>query len=68
LLAAKRNPMIDQESERAVNGWLRLGDRFVGRTPIEGHCERCGRVGYLSVVERDRLCARCHLDGEANDS
>ena len=57
--------MIDKESERAVIGWLRLGDRVAGRKPIDGHCDCCGRMGYLSLVESRRLCAGCYLDGEA---
>lgn len=61
--------MIDKEPETAVSGWLRLGDRFAGRKPIEGRCDRCGRMGYLSVVLKERLCARCSLDGRtAEDS
>ena len=55
--------MIDNESERAVNGWLRLGDRVAGRKPIDGRCDRCGGMGYLSLVANERLCARCYLDG-----
>lgn len=57
--------MIDKESERAVNSWLRLGDRLTGRKPIEGRCDRCGETGYLSVIEKERLCAGCYLDGQA---
>ena len=45
--------MIDKESERAVISWLRLGDRVVGRKPIEGRCDRCAGFGYLSVVGDD---------------
>jgi hypothetical protein len=59
--------MIDKESERAVTGWLRLGDRVAGRKPIDGRCDRCGGAGYLSLIDRERLCARCHLDGAARD-
>jgi hypothetical protein len=57
--------MIDKESERAVTSWLRLGDRVVGRKPIEGRCDRCAGFGYLSVVGDESLCARCCLDGES---
>jgi hypothetical protein len=55
--------MIDKESERAVTGWLRLGDRVAGRKPIDGRCDRCGGTGYLSLVDRERLCAQCLLNG-----
>jgi hypothetical protein len=57
--------VIDKEAERAVTGWLRLGDRVMGRTPLEGRCDCCGGSGYLSLVDKQRLCARCYLDGEA---
>ena len=60
--------MIDQESERAVNAWLRLGDRVAGRKPIDGRCERCGGAGYLSLVKGQRLCARCYLDADTVNS
>jgi hypothetical protein len=58
--------MIDNESERAVSGWLRLGDRVAGRKPIDGRCDHCGGMGYLSLVHNERLCARCYLDGTAD--
>ena len=57
--------MIDKESETAVTGWLRLGDRLTGRKPVDGRCDRCGGTGYLSLIDSERLCARCYLDGEA---
>ena len=60
--------MIDRESEVAVIRWLSLGDRITGRKPIEGRCDRCGGTGYLSLVESERLCARCYLDGGGPDS
>jgi hypothetical protein len=53
--------MIDLESERAVTGWLRLGDRLTGRKPVQGRCERCGESRYLTEVDMRRLCARCSL-------
>jgi hypothetical protein len=58
--------MIDKESERAVTGWLRLGDRVAGRKAIDGCCGRCGEMGYLTLVDSERLCARCYLDRAAN--
>jgi hypothetical protein len=49
--------MIDREAERAVTGWLRLGDRVTGRKPLDGCCEARGRTGYLSLIGTARLCA-----------
>ncbi|MDP9276524.1 MAG: hypothetical protein M3O99_13140 [Chloroflexota bacterium] len=60
--------MNDKDAERAVTGWLRLGDRVAGRTPIDGRCDRCAGTGYLSLVENERLCARCYLEGTTADS
>jgi hypothetical protein len=59
-----RNLMIDKDAERTVTGWLRLGDRFTGRKPVEGRCDRCGETGYLTDVAKQRLCARCYLEGD----
>jgi hypothetical protein len=60
--------MIDTEAERAVTTWLRLGDRVVGRKPLDGLCDCCGRTGYVSLVADERLCARCCLEGKAKAS
>ena len=57
--------MIDKESERTVTGWLRLGDRLTGRTPVEGHCDRCDGTAYLTDAGKERLCTRYCLEGEA---
>jgi len=57
--------MIDKEAEQTVSGWLRLGDSLTGRTPVEGNCDRCGGTGYLTELEKQRLCARCCLEGKA---
>jgi len=57
--------MIDQESERTVSGWLRLGDRLTGRKAVEGRCDRCGETRYLAEGDRERICAACYLEGEA---
>ncbi len=56
--------MIDKESERTVSGWLRLGDRLTGRASVEGLCDGCGGTGYLSEVDKQRLCAGCYLEGK----
>ena len=57
--------MIDKDSERTVSVWLRLGDSLTGRTPVEGRCDGCGGTGYLTELEKQRLCARCCLEGKA---
>jgi len=57
--------MIDKESERKVTSWLRLGDRLTGRKAIEGRCDRCGGIGYLSVIGNQPLCAKCGLERAA---
>jgi hypothetical protein len=60
--------VIDEESARAITGWLRLGDRAVGRESIEGRCDQCGGTGYLSHDAQRRVCARCYLEGAAAKS
>jgi hypothetical protein len=60
--------VIDEESARAITGWLRLGDKAAGRESIEGRCEQCGGTGYLSHDAKRRVCARCYLDGAAANS
>ena len=57
--------VIDQESERTVSGWLRWGDRLIGRKPLEGRCDRCGETRYLTAFDSERLCTACYLAGEA---
>ena len=66
--AATHKSVIDKESERAVTGWLRLGDRMTGRKPVEGNCDRCHQIGYLSEADSERICASCCLEGEAKAS
>jgi len=56
--------VIDKDSERTVSGWLRLGDRLTGRTPVEGRCDRCGTAAYLSEFGKQSLCPRCGLEGK----
>jgi ribosomal protein S27AE len=58
--------VIDRESERVVSGWVRLGDRVVGRKTEEGRCDRCGSVGQIAQENGRRLCARCHLEGASS--
>jgi protein-arginine kinase activator protein McsA len=56
--------MIDRDSERAVAGWVRLGDTVVGRKTEEGRCDQCGRTVEVSKDDGRQLCARCFLEGE----
>ena len=57
--------MIDEQTERAVEQWVRLGDRLIDtRTPGEQApaCTRCGS-GYRVLGEgQQALCARCYLE------
>jgi len=64
-MCAVTQVMIDKEAEQTVSGWLRLGDRVTGRESVEGRCDRCGAMGYLTELEKQRLCARCCLEGKA---
>jgi hypothetical protein len=59
--------VIDREVTRAVEGWLRIGDAAAGQEPIEGRCDRCRRLAYLSRQDGKRLCARCCLEGPAEE-
>ncbi len=58
--------MIDKESKRTLTGWLRMGDRVAGRKPVEGICDRCHEMGYLSPVANEKLCASCYLENAAS--
>ena len=60
--------MVDKEAARTVTGWLRLADRVAGVKAVEGRCDRCGATGYLSQTNKERLCAGCYLDGDAETS
>jgi hypothetical protein len=58
-----RESVIDDESERAVSRWVRLGDQVSGRpAPDAGaECARCGSTH--EVLDREQaLCARCYLE------
>ena len=56
--------MIDEETERAVESWVRLGDQVVDGAPAadEGECIRCGSRDRVLGQEDDALCARCYLE------
>ncbi|HEY6957747.1 MAG TPA: hypothetical protein VI814_02885 [Candidatus Limnocylindria bacterium] len=61
--------MIDEETERTVEQWVRLGDRLIeGRAPDdrEPTCVRCGSRYHVLGEGEQPLCARCYLErGEA---
>jgi protein-arginine kinase activator protein McsA len=58
--------VIDEESERAVARWVRLGDQLAGQpstaTDDRPMCARCGTS--FRVLDRGQraLCARCYLE------
>jgi hypothetical protein len=56
--------MIDRETERAVAGWVRLGDQLAKRrTSDEGAaCARCGSKDLVLAPGGEALCARCYLE------
>ena len=56
--------MIDDESERAVSRWVRLGNEVVGRPapaePVE--CEACGSTDLVLDRDEHPVCAHCYLE------
>jgi hypothetical protein len=56
--------MIDLETERAVERWVRLGDEVSGRNVADDRatCARCGSRDRVLGREKDALCARCYLE------
>ena len=57
--------MIDEESERAVARWVRLGDQVAGSAPAIEERPFCGRCGTkIRVLDgsEQALCARCYLE------
>ncbi len=56
--------MIDEETERAVAGWVRLGDDLAGRRGTEERtrCARCGSTQRLLGRGPAALCAHCYLE------
>jgi hypothetical protein len=59
--------VIDDESERAVSRWVRLGDQVSGRpTPDDRtECARCGSTDKVLDRGEQALCARCYLESGA---
>ena len=56
--------MIDEESERAVERWVRLGDEASGRTKPDDKatCARCGSIQHVLDRGQQALCAHCYLE------
>ena len=56
--------MIDQETERAVERWVRLGDQLSGRETADDRsaCARCGGREHLLDRGEGAYCARCYLE------
>jgi hypothetical protein len=56
--------MIDEETERAVAGWVKLGDQVVGAdtSPQSEACARCGSKDRVLGRGNEPLCARCYLE------
>ena len=61
--------MIDEESERAVERWVRLGDQASGRAePDEkATCARCGSTQHVLDRGEQALCAHCYLESGVPD-
>jgi hypothetical protein len=56
--------VIDDESERAVSRWVRLGDQVTGR-PLpddQAQCESCGTTDNVLDHDEHALCAHCYLE------
>jgi hypothetical protein len=67
----ERESMIDEETERAVAGWVRLGDRMTDRRALDdrARCSRCGSVNRVLGRGPHVLCAHCYLErGEEDGS
>lgn len=56
--------VIDEETERAVAGWVRLGDRMAGQraTDDRARCARCGSGHRVLGYGSHALCAHCYLE------
>lgn len=56
--------VIDEETERAVESWVRLGDQLSGarRGDERATCAHCGSR-YRVMARGDRtICVRCYLE------
>lgn len=59
--------MIDEETERAVAGWVRLADQVSRRSAPEARvsCAQCGSRDRVLDRADPALCARCYLESKA---
>jgi hypothetical protein len=59
--------LIDDESERAVSRWVRLGDQVSGRPApdLRAECVRCGTTDKVLGRGDEALCAHCYLESGA---
>jgi protein-arginine kinase activator protein McsA len=65
----------DEEAERAVRHWVRLGDEVVtGKTGGEREdramraCQACGTTFNILASDNRALCARCFLERGASQT
>lgn len=56
--------VIDDETEMAVDRWVRLADQLIDRPSGDGsaRCSRCGTTFRVLESADDALCARCYLE------
>jgi hypothetical protein len=56
--------MIDEDCERAVERWVKLGDQLSGRPTTDDRtaCARCGSRNRVLDRGREALCAHCYLE------
>jgi protein-arginine kinase activator protein McsA len=56
--------VIDEESERAVTRWVKLGDQLAGRQTSSDSdaCASCGSTHRVLERGEQALCAHCYLE------
>lgn len=56
--------MIDEETERAVESWVRLGDQVIHGPSADdlAECARCGSRDRVLGQDDEAVCARCYLE------
>jgi hypothetical protein len=66
-LRQRESVTIDEESERAVSRWVRLGDQVSGRPPPDERtqCASCGSIDNVLDRGAQALCAHCYLENGA---
>jgi protein-arginine kinase activator protein McsA len=60
----RHESVIDDETEMAVDRWVRLADQLIDRTNGDGsaRCSRCGTTYRVLESADEALCARCYLE------